>query len=512
MELQKPRILCVDDEPHNLKLLEAQLAPRGYEVIKAATGPEALAVVKERAVDLILLDVMMPGMSGYEVCAQLKADEQYRHLPVIMVTGLGSKEDRIKGIEAGADDFLTKPFDQAELLARIKMLLRIQTLNDNLNFAYGKIISLTQAGEELVSSFDPLHFDFAEKLDRVVTQLIRKTPIELGKPQIVIVGARDANNRLVWHQYEDAVGDLRRCCLLTDADLNLALGLNDPDGPGGARVCFYNEEELAGSKAKAFAEKMAARQVKVTNLVGFVSQAFCLLALNYQKKVSRYDAEILRSFALQSLFLKSLATQVQDTEKAFDYLVFALARAAEANDEDTGNHILRVGEYCALIAAELGLPEQFISIIRTQATLHDVGKIHVHPDILKKPGKFTPEEFEEMKKHTLYGGKIMGDHVRLTVAKKAALSHHERWDGGGYPLGLKGEQIPLEGRILTIADQYDALRNKRVYKPAFDHQTAFQIISEGDGRTLPHHFDPAVHRAFKATAAQFDEVYERMQG
>lgn len=511
MEQPKTKILCVDDELHNLRLLEAQLVPRGYEVITAANGPEALAKVKEQPVDLILLDVMMPGMSGYEVCSQIKADEKYRHLPVIMVTGLGAKEDRIKGIEAGAEDFLTKPFDQGELLARIKMLLRIKGLDENLKSAYEKISSLTQAGEEMVSTFDPLNFDFSEKLDNVVARIIRKTPAELGKPQIVIVGVRDENNRLVWRQYETTPEHLQ-CCALPPADLHLTLGLNDQGGYIGERICFYNEEELANSKAQAFTEKMAAWNVKVTNLVAFVSRAFCILALNYQKKVSSYDAEVLRSFALQSLFLKSLASQVQDTEKAFDYLVFSLARAAEANDEDTGNHILRVGEYCAIIAAELGLSEKFQSIIRIQATLHDVGKIHVHPDILKKPGKLTPEEFAEMKKHTLYGGKIMGDHVRLTLAKNAALSHHERWDGGGYPLGLQGEAIPLEGRILNIADQYDALRNQRCYKPAFDHDTSFKIISEGDGRTMPEHFDPAVHRAFKATAARFAEIYEKMKG
>jgi response regulator RpfG family c-di-GMP phosphodiesterase len=511
METHKARILCVDDDPTNLHLLAGELAPQGYEVLMAGNGVEALALVKKRAVDLILLDVMLPGMTGYEVCAKIKEDERYRHVPVIMLTGLGAKEDRIKGIEAGAQDFLTKPFDFTELLARIKMLLRIKTLDENLMFAYEKITALSQNGEDLVSTFDPLNFDFSAKLDDVVDKIIRKTPDNPGKPQIVIVGIMDGDDRWVWQQYEAAPAKLQRR-LLKQLDLHHDLGINGQDGPNGERICFYNEDELADSRARGFADKMAQRNIKVANLVGFVSRAFCILALNYRKKVSRYDAEVIRNIALQSLFLKSLSSQVQDTEKAFDYLVFSLARAAEANDEDTGNHILRVGEYCALLAVELGLPEKFVSIIRTQATLHDVGKIHVHPDILKKPGRLTAEEFEDMKKHTTYGGKIMGDHVRLTLAKKAALTHHERWDGSGYPHGLKGEQIPLEGRILNIADQYDALRNKRVYKPGFDHQTTLRILTEGDDRTLPLHFDPEVHRAFKATATRFDEVYEKMKG
>lgn len=192
------------------------------------------------------------------------------------------------------------------------------------------------------------------------------------------------------------------------------------------------------------------------------------------------------------------------------YVVFALARAAEANDEDTGNHILRVGEYCALIAEELGLDHTFVEQIRFQATLHDVGKLHTDSLILKKQGPLTPEEWEDMRQHTTHGARIIGEHPMLLMAHDIALCHHERWDGSGYPAGLNGEQIPLSARITTIADQYDALRNPRAYKLAFDHKKTFDIITTGDGRTLPGHFDPEVLAAFSRVAHRFDAIYERL--
>ena len=320
------RILCVDDEDFNLDLLEALLKPHGYETLTALNGKEALAVLASKPVDLVLLDINMPVMNGHELCKLLKADPQLTHIPVIMITSLDSKENKMKGMESGAEEFLSKPYDQAELLLRIGNMLR-----------------------------------------------------------------------------------------------------------------------------------------------------------------------------------------TAEFEGAFDYLILALARAAEANDIDTGNHILRVAEYAGLVSRELGQSDKFVETIRSQATLHDVGKVHIPSHILKKAGRLTPEEMEEMKQHTTFGAMIIGDHPHLQFGRRIALCHHERWDGTGYPKGLKGEEIPLEARITAICDCYDALRNSRVYKPNYDHGGAFKIITEGDDRMKPAHFDPAVMAAFLKLAPQFDELYEKMR-
>jgi len=319
-------ILCVDDEDFNLDLLETLLRPHGYETLSALDGREALQILSSKTVDLVLLDINMPLMNGYEVCAKMKADPQLQHIPVIMITSLDSKESKMKGMQAGAEEFLSKPYDQAELLLRIANMLR-----------------------------------------------------------------------------------------------------------------------------------------------------------------------------------------TAEYEGAFEYLILALARAAEANDIDTGNHILRVGEYAALMARDLGQSDKFIEQIRRQAVLHDVGKVHIPSTILKKPGRLSEQEMEEMKQHTSFGAMIIGDHPHLEFGRRIALCHHERWDGTGYPKGLKGEEIPLEARIVSICDCYDALRNSRVYKPNYDHAGAVRIITKGDDRMKPSHFDPAVMAAFLKLEPEFSALYDKMK-
>ena len=206
------------------------------------------------------------------------------------------------------------------------------------------------------------------------------------------------------------------------------------------------------------------------------------------------------------------ASESRKFEEGFEYTAKALARAAEANDEDTGNHVLRISKYSGKLAELMGLETLFIKNMGVLASLHDVGKVHVDPRILKKAGDLTKEEFEAIKSHTIYGAKIIGSHEKLSLAKEIAISHHERWDGSGYPYGYAGKKIPLSGRIVAIVDAFDALASERCYKPAFSYEKTFEILSKGDVKLKPEkHFDPDILKVFIDNYSTFTKIHDTLK-
>ena len=330
----RPRVLClVDDEENNLLLFQRSLKSFDYEMHAFRDGRELLdALEGGLEPDLVLSDVMMPKVNGYQVCEYLKGRPHLAKIPVVLVTGLHEMRDKVRGLEAGADDFLHKPFHPVELRTRVQSLLRIKAQSDEL----------------------------------------------------------ELQNKLL-------------------ADRNLHL----------------------------------------------------------EARVRQRTAEL---------------------EELTIGLTAALERANRMNDEDTGNHIKRVCHFSELFARYLGLDSDVVVKIGRFASLHDVGKVGIPDSILKKPGPLTPEEWEEMKRHTIYGYDLLRVAGTDRIAQHIALCHHEKFDGTGYPYGLKGEQIPIEARIVALADVYDALTNKRCYKDAYSEERAENIIRASAGK----HFDPDV--------------------
>lgn len=347
------KILVVDDTPENIYLLIDVLGDE-YTIIVASNGPSALEMARiEPVPDIILLDVKMPGMDGYEVCRQLKAGARTGNIPVIFITRMSDVDDERRGLDLSAVDYIHKPFSPPLLKARIR-------------------------------------------------------------------------NHLELKQYRDHL------------------------------------EEMIQART---------RELRLTQ----------------------------------------------------DAAIFGLAILAEFRDLETGMHIKRTQHYIRLLADHLKnhprfagyFDEKTVQRLYDSTPLHDIGKVGVPDSILLKPFELTREEFEIMKMHTAFGRDVvrrieLGMHDAeassfLNLAKEIAHTHHECWDGGGY-YGMKGEEIPVSGRLMAMADVYDALTSKRIYKPALEHDQALKIITTGDGRTLPEHFDPDILQAFIDLNEEFHRI------
>jgi response regulator RpfG family c-di-GMP phosphodiesterase len=238
-----------------------------------------------------------------------------------------------------------------------------------------------------------------------------------------------------------------------------------------------------------------------------------ITGFNYPGKATDYDARVMHGLAVVIASLQTISREMRETEQAFIYTIEALARACEAAEEHTGAHIQRVNRYAGALAANTGLQDDFVKEISYSAQMHDVGKIRIPASILLKEGPLDGAELELIKMHPVFGELILGESPRLQMAREIAAAHHENWDGSGYPAGLKGDGIPLAGRIVKIADVYDALRSKRSYKDGFSHAAAMRVFREGDERVRPReHFDPVLLDTFFRIEHMFAAIYESQAG
>jgi len=351
------RILIVDDEDRNCQLLAAMVESFGHEWAVARNGTEALAMLW-LDVDLVLLDVMMPGMDGFHVAQKIRQDPHGANVPIIMVTALTSKEDRLRAVEAGSNDFISKPFDRTELRVRTTSLLAM----------------------------------------------------------------KDAQDALRRHKKE-------------------------------------------------------------------------LEVLVEQRTASLRDA-------LQAMMLAQ-----RDAQQAQLDTVERLAIAAEYKDKITALHIHRMSQYAAILARGLKLSAGEVEEVLHASRMHDVGKIGIPDEILCKPARLDDLEWDVMRQHTIIGSRILANSSSklLQAGQLIAETHHEWWDGSGYPNGIAGEQIPLCGRICAVADVFDAMTSVRPYKPAYSNEHAYQILRRERGT----HFDPRIVDVFFESLSEVIEVQSR---
>ncbi|WP_300524141.1 HD domain-containing phosphohydrolase, partial [Aminiphilus sp.] len=257
-------------------------------------------------------------------------------------------------------------------------------------------------------------------------------------------------------------------------------------------------------------DSRVASEVEIPILHG--GRSLGVIEIAFDEKRSRDEAllETLLPVATALGGLLSAERSARDLRASYHYLAEKLATVTGIYHDETAEHLGRMEAYCREVASWLGRSQEEQEGIALFARLHDIGKIRVPLSLLSKPGALTPEEFEIVRKHTLWGAELIGDAPWVAVGKRICLSHHEKWDGSGYPLGLSGESIPWEGRVVALADVYDALRSPRVYKQGMNHARAVEIILAGDGRTSPGHFDPEVLRLFRERHGTFEKIFESL--
>jgi PAS domain S-box-containing protein/putative nucleotidyltransferase with HDIG domain len=492
----KPVILIVDDRPQNIKLLEAQLAPQGYEIVKAANGEEALEKLSGNQIDLILLDVKMPGMDGFEVTRRVRQDNAHRLLPIILVTVLRDTEDRVKGIEAGCDDFLSMPLDKMELLARVRSLLKVKAYNDLMsNYRKELESEVTSRTEELKHALENLQQDITD----------RKRSEEALKES-------EKKYRLLADNVNDVIFvlDMNLNYTYVSPSVKILRGyepeelLNQPSietlTPSSRDLAMRTLSEVIELEKSEHRDIPISRtlQLEMRRKDGttvWTEVKFSSIKDDNQRPVGILG--VTRDITYRKRAEEELQRTLESLRESFGATIQVMVSAIELRDPYTAGHQLRSANLACAIATEIGLTQEKINGIRMAGFIHDIGKISIPAEILSKPTKLTNIEFSLIKEHSKQGYEMLKDVESPWPLAEMVYQHHERMNGSGYPRNLKGEEICTEARILAVADVVEAMASHRPYRPGLGIDLALAEIEKNRGTLYDEAVADACLRLFR---------------
>ena len=507
-------ILIVDDDPKLRFVLGTQLRGAGYRVCEAGNGSEAVAIAAECAPDVVIMDLKMPGMDGIAATRAIKADPKTADVPIIILTGTAGTDDLVRAMDAGAQDYVHKPFDASEIQARVRTAHGLALARKNLDQANTRLERQVDAQTEQLQHLYQFMRDLSraattdEILDLVI-ECVRKTT---GARRISLLMTDATGENLVC---ERAVG--------IDPEVVRTISIKAMEGITGQ--VFTRGVTLAATARDGKDEPRYGRDAFLsTPLVStsLETQEGVLGVLNVTEKnddtpFSESEIECIRSIADAAAIAIDGLTKRDRLHKSVSVLLQTVGFLAEYRDEETTLHLKRVSKLARILATELSrsgpyadqINQEFIDSLVQAAPMHDIGKVGIPDEILTKPGKLTDEEFQIMKTHTEIGRRVLSQALDpkcpvplLEMCISIAHSHHERFDGQGYPKRIKGHEIPLAARIIALVDAYDAITSRRRYKDASTHDQAVDIIRRERGA----HFDPVIVDAFLRRHGQFDAV------
>ncbi|MEK7332061.1 MAG: response regulator, partial [Nitrospirota bacterium] len=380
---QRPKILVVDDNPRNAALIEGYIKPH-YDVVKAGSGEECLLLLEKEDIALVILDIILPGINGYEVCQKIKANKATKKIPVMLIPALPTGQEKIRSLQAGAEDFISRPFSMNEVVARVRALLKIKGLYTDLEKTNENLASIISYTSGILKDFDPMTFNSKEFYKSLLGMILRKKPYEREKPVHVFLGKTDSDN-IKGKIFSNGTEPVE--CIIPENFYARKVGTTRPH-PGGLAeesnrdeaknndacgVIYSNhtDEESALKYQEHFHHAITEAVGMVVNFVAYISRHAVIIAFNYGRAVTLSDAQVLKGLSIHIPFFKSISGQIKETEDTLFYTITALSKAAELNDDNTGNHILRLNKYSMALARKLGLPEKFVHDIGLAAILED---------------------------------------------------------------------------------------------------------------------------------------------